>query len=88
MREAALLQSFPSDYQFTGSLDERFRQIGNAVPPAFAAHLAAHVLRELSSDAPVGEFDRGITTPVGPSFSRLIPSLKAGHRKDFETCDA
>lgn len=88
VREAALLQSFPSDYEFTGSLDERFRQIGNAVPPAFAAHLAAHVLRELSSDEPVSEFVRGITGPVGPSFSRLIPSLKAGHRKDFETCDA
>lgn len=85
VREAALLQSFPSDYEFTGSLDERFRQIGNAVPPAFAAHLAAHVLRELSSDEPVGEFDRGITAPVGPSFSRLIPSLKAGHRTQSRT---
>lgn len=88
VREAALLQSFPSDYEFTGSFDERFRQIGNAVPPAFAAHLAAHVVRELASNEAVVEFDRGITAPVGPSFSRLIPSLKAGHRRDFEFCDA
>lgn len=81
VREAALLQSFPEDYDFTGSLDERFRQIGNAVPPAFAAFLAAHVLNELSSELPPDEFDPGITEPIGPSFSRLIPSLKAGHRR-------
>jgi DNA (cytosine-5)-methyltransferase 1 len=88
IREAALLQSFPDDYEFLGSLDESFRQIGNAVPPAFAAYLAAHVLRELSSDEKLADFDPGITAPVGPSFSRLIASLKAGHRKDFVTRDA
>jgi DNA (cytosine-5)-methyltransferase 1 len=88
VREAALLQSFPTDYQFAGSLDARFRQIGNAVPPAFAAHLASHVVRELHSTEMIEPFDEGITAPVGPSFSRLIPSLKAGHRKDFGFCDA
>lgn len=81
VREAALLQSFPEDYDFTGSLDERFRQIGNAVPPAFAAFLAAHVINELSTEIPPEQFDPGIMVPIGPSFSRLIPSLKAGHRR-------
>lgn len=83
VREAALLQSFPRNYEFTGSLDERFRQIGNAVPPAFAAFLAAHIKEQLSAKNPASEFQRGITAAVGPSFSRLIPSLKAGHRKTF-----
>lgn len=84
VREAALLQSFPREYEFSGSLDERFRQIGNAVPPAFASYLAAHILQQLSGDFRAGEFQRGMISSVGPSFSRLIPSLKAGHRSsDF-----
>jgi DNA (cytosine-5)-methyltransferase 1 len=83
VREAALLQGFPVDYWFSGSLDERFRQIGNAVPPAFASALAAHILGELL--LPQGTecaYDPGLTQPVGPSFSRLIPALKAGHRQE------
>jgi DNA (cytosine-5)-methyltransferase 1 len=80
VREAALLQSFPKQYTFTGAFDSRFRQIGNAVPPVFAAHLAAHVLRELLVEKPHAEkFD--ISASLGPSFSRLIPALKAGHRR-------
>lgn len=40
VREAAALQSFPDDFVFHGSLDAMARQIGNAVPPRLAAHLA------------------------------------------------
>lgn len=83
VREAALLQGFPRDYWFAGSLDQRFRQIGNAVPPKFAVYLAAYLLGELLAK-PSGshEFDSGITQPIGPSFSRLIPALKAGYRQE------
>lgn len=89
IREAALLQGFPSDYWFSGSLDHRFRQIGNAVPPAFAAFLAAHILGELLAE-PIDrhDFDPGIAKPVGPSFSRLIPALKAGHRQEVLSHEA
>jgi DNA (cytosine-5)-methyltransferase 1 len=82
VREAALLQGFPSEYFFAGSLDQRFRQIGNAVPPAFSAYLAGHVLGELLRDSNEKSeaFDSGIKSPVGVSFSRLIPALKSGHR--------
>lgn len=78
VREAASIQSFPSDYVFAGSFDSKFRQIGNAVPPAFSAYLAAHIYAQLS--CPEQQHDIGIEAPVGPSFSRLIPALKAGHR--------
>ncbi|MEN6476301.1 MAG: DNA cytosine methyltransferase [Syntrophaceae bacterium] len=39
-REAARLQSFPDDFNFTGSKVEIARQIGNAVPPRLAARVA------------------------------------------------
>jgi DNA (cytosine-5)-methyltransferase 1 len=80
VREAALLQGFPKHFWFYGSLDERFRQIGNAVPPTFAAYISIHVLGELLAPAAVEPTRTGISSPVGPSFARLIPALKARHR--------
>ncbi|MEL7739069.1 DNA cytosine methyltransferase [Citromicrobium bathyomarinum] len=81
VREAALLQGFPSDYMFEGSFDSRFRQIGNAVPPMFAAALGAYIASVLRGSEEVECCaGRDITGPIGPSFSRLIPAIKAGHR--------
>jgi DNA (cytosine-5)-methyltransferase 1 len=39
-REAARFQSFPDDFRFLGSKIEIAKQIGNAVPPLLAAHVA------------------------------------------------
>ena len=80
VREAALLQGFPRGYWFGGSLDDKFRQIGNAVPPIFSAYIACFILDALLDRQRGGHFSPGIISPVGPSFSRLIAALKAGHR--------
>ncbi|MCC6427328.1 MAG: DNA cytosine methyltransferase [Phycisphaerales bacterium] len=81
IREAALLQGFPRGYRFAGTLDSRFLQVGNAVPPSFAAFLAAHVLAELLSPHRTAEPDCSgdVLAPVGTSFSRLIAGIKKGH---------
>ena len=42
-REAARLMSFPDEFKFSGSKIEIARQIGNAVPPEFAARIASFV---------------------------------------------
>lgn len=49
IREAALLQGFPRRHQFVGPFDDRYAQIGNAVPPSFAAQVAAYIIGELAS---------------------------------------
>ncbi|AUY25595.1 DNA cytosine methyltransferase [Mixta calida] len=42
-REAARLMSFSDDFVFVGTKTEIARQIGNAVPPVFAGHIARFV---------------------------------------------
>nr|WP_318539781.1 DNA cytosine methyltransferase [Terribacillus saccharophilus] len=44
IREAARLQSFPDSYRFYGNKDERYQQIGNAVPPRLAEAAAKNIL--------------------------------------------
>jgi DNA (cytosine-5)-methyltransferase 1 len=40
VREMSILQGFPRDYQFTGSLANMYRHIGDAVPPLISYQLA------------------------------------------------
>lgn len=47
VREGARLQSFLDSFEFSGSLASRCRQIGNAVPPVLAQHLAYALARSL-----------------------------------------
>lgn len=46
-REAARLQSFPDAFEFLNSTTDAYRQIGNAVAPVFAWHIAGAVERLL-----------------------------------------
>jgi len=49
MREAARIQSFPDSFIFDSKLRETERQVGNAVPPVLAWHMANAVFDILSS---------------------------------------
>jgi len=63
VREGARLQSFPDRYEFVGSITGRCRQIGNAVPPLLAQHLACAI-----ADA--------ITEGIKPKKPKRVPSVK------------
>ena len=51
-REAALLQSFDSDFEFVGSRGNVYEMIGNAVPPQLAKALAISVVELLKKYKP------------------------------------
>lgn len=79
VREAALLQGFPEEFQFEGPFDDKFKQIGNAVSPTFAQALGEHLAGLWREGAPAGEADddaEDIVRPLTKSFSSTIAHLK------------
>lgn len=50
LREAARIQSFPDSFVFTSGIRETERQIGNAVPPVLAWHIANAIKPLLAHD--------------------------------------
>jgi DNA (cytosine-5)-methyltransferase 1 len=47
VRECARLQTFPDSHIFTGPSARQFTQVGNAIPPLLAYHMAASVYRSV-----------------------------------------
>ncbi len=54
VREMAFLQGFPADYRFVGGTKNRYRQIGDAVPPLVAYQISACI----------AHMEKGGTTPL------------------------
>jgi DNA (cytosine-5)-methyltransferase 1 len=57
VEEAAALQTFPEWWKFSGRRSAQYRQIGNAVPPKLAFHVAASVRNALGLDQPSAELE-------------------------------
>ena len=76
MREAARLQGFPDAFEFTGTFDDVFRQIGEAVPPPMATALASSVASSLLGDVDRSTDDRMIFAPVKDSYAGVIAGMK------------
>jgi DNA (cytosine-5)-methyltransferase 1 len=75
LRECALIQTFPNDFEFCGSVNEQTQLIGNAVPPLLAQVLAEHVAKVLESAS--RQSDRGELLSFVPTESDgMSPALK------------
>lgn len=71
VREGARLQTFPDSFEFIGGKNSTARQIGNAVPPKFAAEIAeamyyqlqgaeSSIDTEASEDQPFSEYQKSV----------------------------
>ena len=69
LRECATLQTFPVDFQFSGSVSEKMQLIGNAVPPLLAQCIAESLRKDLDFKQP--------TSGPGALLS-FIPTLASG----------
>jgi DNA (cytosine-5)-methyltransferase 1 len=54
IQEVMRLQSFPDDWTLTGTVENQWRQVGNAVPPLLAQHLGRAIHDALSQRPKIG----------------------------------
>ena len=71
LREAARLQSFPDDFNFACAMRATERQIGNAVPPVLAWHLANAVAEHLDPSRFESVRHRAQCLTIDPCNSRF-----------------
>ena len=64
IREAARIQTFPDSFRFAGTPSNRYRQIGNAVPPLLAEKVGVSIRQALTSNGTRGStsecYDQGV----------------------------
>ena len=76
IREAALLQGFPPDIVFEGPFDDKFKQIGNAVPPVFAMHVAENLDYLWDKEDVMVDKQYDVVKPIAKSISSSLASIK------------
>jgi DNA (cytosine-5)-methyltransferase 1 len=81
--EYAAIQTFPDDYLFMGNLDDRYRQIGNAVPPLFGEAIGKHILRFDSGEVDEVRFSQRFSRYVGTDHESWRASVDSGQKKLF-----
>ncbi|MCZ7685226.1 MAG: DNA cytosine methyltransferase [Sandaracinaceae bacterium] len=80
VREAALLQGFPANFDFAGPFDDKYKQIGNAVSPIFARSLAEHIARAWTGKATPTAIAGDVNTPITKSISSALAGMKRSLR--------
>lgn len=82
IRECAVLQTFPVDFEFCGTEAERIQLIGNAVPPRLAEALAGSLRRDLMGARPAKtpgallSFEPTCATAMSPALERVARKVE------------
>ena len=80
IREAARIQTFPDSFRFAGFPTNRYRQIGNAVPPLLAEAVGSSMLSSLATQAVQGSSPRYPDT----SIRNKLADWFADNRRNYE----
>ena len=72
-REAARIQSFPDDFIFYPSTSSAYKQIGNAVPPVMAWHIAKAVQELLDASFTTEDLEKNPSIDKPSSFQSINP---------------
>ena len=85
IREAALLQGFPKDFMFEGNFDDKYKQIGNAVPPIVAEQFGKYLIQIMLGKTTNFATRNGadIEAPVGPGFAVKINGIKRKRSREM-----
>ena len=78
VREAALLQGFPTNFEIEGPFDDKFKQIGNAVSPLFSVALALHIHGLLNGKT--SGLETRMELPQSPPFGSYSGSINKENR--------
>jgi DNA (cytosine-5)-methyltransferase 1 len=83
VKEYGALQTFPANYRFAGKLDDKYRQIGNAVPPLFAKAIGEHLVRFDDGEVSDLRFAQKFSRYSGTDHESWRASLDAAQKKLF-----
>jgi DNA (cytosine-5)-methyltransferase 1 len=75
--ECAALQTFPAGYPFAGAVEDRYRQVGNAVPPTLAAAVARAIRTAEEGAATIRESLPALGALADRVLARAVALLRA-----------
>ncbi|NML60660.1 DNA cytosine methyltransferase [Massilia sp. RP-1-19] len=74
-RECAAIQSFPPNWKFAGKRVDEYRQVGNAVPPLLAYHIAVGLRAHIHATTVQEEVTGKTHSKLNPLKERLISAV-------------